>query len=580
MTKTPQFDKALDEYFAKLELDEKGGQWRTCRFSGEKFYVRPEDIEFYKKIGVPLPTLSPKERIRRKLAFFNSYHLFKITSAFSEKPIISHYPPNTPYKVYEHQVWFGGDEWSAEEYSRAYDSERGFFEQYKELQLAVPRPNLYVDPKSINSDYSNNSIDLKNCYLVFDAVMSEDCSYSLMVDRSRSCLESFTLINGNTCYEGFESMNLHNCRFAEYSRDSIDCSFIYDCRNCARCFGCTNLRNKQNYFFNEPLSKEAYDEKTKAINLGDLETVNQIKARYKELKGKAIRKENHNDFSINSMGDYLKHCKNCYACFYTAYGENIAYSIGSTKARDCYDLAGGIGTEFSYDTYGGVGNYGVKFSHKLTSCNNVEYSELLTNCHDCYGCIGLKNKSFCIFNKQFEEDDYWKTLDVIKTKMFEAGDYGEFFPPSLAPIPYNISYANSYAGYDDLEVAKRYGYRIEAIPETLYAVEGEVIDAQNLPKDIREVKDDILDKVIFDGKNNKKFRYIKSELDFYRKHGIPLPLEHYSARLAEKRKRFGSIALEFHERKCPKCGKMMQSSYAPDRPEIVYCEQCYNAEVV
>ena len=63
-TKTPQFDKALGEYFAKLELDEKGGQWRICRFSGEKFYVRPEDIEFYKKMRVPFPTLSPLERRR------------------------------------------------------------------------------------------------------------------------------------------------------------------------------------------------------------------------------------------------------------------------------------------------------------------------------------------------------------------------------------------------------------------------------------------------------------------------------------------------------------------------------------
>lgn len=56
MSKTPNFDKALNDYFSKLELDDKGGspprggQWRTCRFSGEKFYVRPE---------VP-PTCPPK----------------------------------------------------------------------------------------------------------------------------------------------------------------------------------------------------------------------------------------------------------------------------------------------------------------------------------------------------------------------------------------------------------------------------------------------------------------------------------------------------------------------------------------
>ena len=44
--KTPKFNKAMEKYFSELKLDEQGGQERICRVSGEKFYVRPEDIEF------------------------------------------------------------------------------------------------------------------------------------------------------------------------------------------------------------------------------------------------------------------------------------------------------------------------------------------------------------------------------------------------------------------------------------------------------------------------------------------------------------------------------------------------------
>ena len=29
----------------------------------------------------------------------------------------------------------------------------------------------------------------------------------------------------------------------------------------------------------------------------------------------------------------------------------------------------------------------------------------------------------------------------------------------------------------------------------------------------------------------------------------------------------------------PGCKNEFETSYAPDRPEIVYCEQCYNEEV-
>src|SRR3989304_5871716 len=94
-SKTPNFDRALDGYFSKLELDKKGGQWRVCRFSGEKFYVRPEDIKFYKKMRVPLPTMSPNERLRLLLSSWNSYFLFNSTSAFSGKKIVTQFPPNT-----------------------------------------------------------------------------------------------------------------------------------------------------------------------------------------------------------------------------------------------------------------------------------------------------------------------------------------------------------------------------------------------------------------------------------------------------------------------------------------------------
>src|SRR3989344_8670505 len=138
MSKTPKFDEGLDAYFSKLELDDNGGQWRTCCFSGERFYVRPEDIAFYKRIRVPLPTLSPHERARRKLGYVNLYNLFRITSAFSGKEIIASYPPNTPYPVYEHQVWNGGG-WNPLEHGVDYDPERKFFDQYKEFQHTVPR---------------------------------------------------------------------------------------------------------------------------------------------------------------------------------------------------------------------------------------------------------------------------------------------------------------------------------------------------------------------------------------------------------------------------------------------------------
>src|SRR3989344_8585346 len=110
-SQTPQFDKALHEYFNSLRADRTGGLWKTCRFSSRKFYVRPEDIAFYKKVRVPVPTLDPEERRRNRLASWNSFSLFKKISTHSRKKIISIYPQSSPFKVYEHHVWYS-DAWS------------------------------------------------------------------------------------------------------------------------------------------------------------------------------------------------------------------------------------------------------------------------------------------------------------------------------------------------------------------------------------------------------------------------------------------------------------------------------------
>ena len=579
ISQTPQFNKALDEYFADLALDEQGGQWRACRFSGEKFFARPDDIEFYKKARVPLPTLSPIERARRKVAFYNSYNLFKGTSAFSQKSLISEYPPNTFFKIYEHQIWFG-EGWEPFDYAVEYQPDKTFFEQFRELQLKTPRPNLRVDATNINSDFTNGAFRLKDCYLVFDTKGAENSAYGIAVDGSKNCFDCLFTYHSEQCYNCFEGSRLFRCFFAEHCRYCLESYFLFDCRDCDHCFMCANLRHKKYYFFNQQLTKEEYEAKIAKINLGERDALNFFLEKFAKLKSQAIYKENHNDRVIDCLGDYIQAAKNCYRCFYSVASENLAYSMGNFQLKDSYDVFGGLEGAFIYDSNGGVGNYGLKFSFAVKFSRNLEYCDNCSNCRDCFGCIGLKSKSFCILNKQYEENQYWQKLDEIKTKMFSDGQYGEFFPPDMALSPYNISVATSYQGFDDIEKAKQYGYIVQDIPEASQDTTRGAVEASALPKDIKDIQDDILDKVIFDEKNNKKFRYIKAELDFYRKNNLPLPLEHPSARLTEGRKKLGPITLNFYPRDCAKCGKKMQSVYQSNEPRLVYCEECYLKEVV
>lgn len=580
MDKILNFRRVLDEYFSKLELDEKGGQWRTCRFSGEKFYIRPEDVAFYEKIKVPLPTLSPAERLRRRMSFSPEYNLARVKSSFSGKTIVAAYPSGTPYKIWEHQAWFADDS-EPMKYGLEGNPGKSFFEQFHKLQIAVPRPNLNTDSSNINSEYTNNSVRLKNCYLAFDSLDSENLYYSGAI-QSRDCIDCLTF-NTEVGYMLTNCYRMWRCFFCEDVYDAIDSYFLYDCRDCQNCFMCSNLRHKKYYFFNQPLSKEEYERKIKEINLGNYEVFQEYFTEFQKLKNNAIRKENHNVQAVNSTGDYITNSRNCHHVSFSWNSDGVAYSNWFLGYRDSYDLSQGAGGELCYEfiSISTENNYGIKFSHMVNNSRNMEYCDLCYNCHDCFGCVGLKNKSFCVFNKQYAESDYIELVDKIKTAMLKSGEYGEFFPPGSSPLPYNFSIAAYYPDYSDFKFAEEIGYRFEDLKENLQeTVVLDVINSGNLPLDIKEVGDSILGKVILDEKNNKKFRLTRYELDFYRRYNMPLPRINPLNRMYPQLSDNYKMPFKLYERNCANCRKIISTAYSPEGPEKnIYCEECYKKEV-
>ncbi len=74
----------------------------------------------------------------------------------------------------------------------------------------------------------------------------------------------------------------------------------------------------------------------------------------------------------------------------------------------------------------------------------------------------------------------------------------------------------------------------------------------------------------------------------YRKMGIPIPKKCFACRrndrlaLRNPRKLWHRTCMcdkENHFHSTDKCEVEFETSYAPNRPEIVYCEKCYQQEV-
>ena len=103
--------------------------------------------------------------------------------------MFSTFPEVSPIKIMDRDAWWG-DGWDAMEYGRDYDASKSFFEQYKELLLAVPWPSRDIQ-RLVNSDYSNQASDLKNCYLFFNTGKCEDCLYGVASLHMRDSVDFY-----------------------------------------------------------------------------------------------------------------------------------------------------------------------------------------------------------------------------------------------------------------------------------------------------------------------------------------------------------------------------------------------------
>ena len=149
-------------------------------------------------------------------------------------------------------------------------------------------------------------------------------------------------------------------------------------------------------------------------------------------------------------------------------------------------------------------------------------------------------------------------------------EWGEFFPVALSPFGYNETLSHELRPLGREEVLKR-GWRW-CDYETKVTAE-KTIPASRLPDQIKDVPDDILDWAIECEVSGKPFKLARTELRFYREHNLPVPHRHPNQRHADRAQK--RTPHHLWSRQCANCAAPIETSYSPDRPEVVYCEKCY-----
>lgn len=539
----------------------------TCQQCAALFVVNEYEQAFLGKLQIPVPQLCFECGQKQRMIYRNSRALYNRKCDHSGEAIISIYSPDKPYKVYKSEYWFS-DQWDATNYGQAIDFSRPFFPQLKELQLKVPRLAL-LNFDAENSDYCNSSIGNKNCYLIFGGDHNQDSMFGSLSMHNESLVDADFCNQNKLCYMMGDCTNCYGCQFAFDSKSCTDCYFISDCSNCQNCLLCTNLHNTEYCINNTFVGKEAFGQAKQKLMQGSFSYQQQLLAQFQKIRENRQVKFTHTIACEDSSGDYLKGCKSCHNCFDSSDSEDLQNVVFATKVKDCFNSSMlGDNTELCYDIISTSNCYNSKYSFGVLNGHNVEYSDLVLDSHDMFGCVCTQRKQYCILNRQYSKDDYEQLRLKLIAHMKTTGEWGQFLPKDLSCFGYNETCAQEYYPITQQQAIKS-GFNWYDGDNT-NSYQG---PTTTIPDMIDQTPDTISREILTCNSCNKNYRVVTQELTFYRDNHIPLPRSCHNCRY-KLRQSFRNPR-KLYSCPCTRCAIVVQTTYAPDRPEKILCEECY-----
>lgn len=558
---------------------------KTCKTCTKQFEVTQEDLAFLDKVSpvfngqkysIPAPTHCPDCRLQRRLAYRNLRKIYNRKCDLTGKQIVSVFRPDSKFKTYYSKEW-DSDDFDATQYGRDFDFSRPFFEQFRELQLDVPKPHLSTIADSMkNSEYVNGAGNCINCYLSFSMSFAEEVHYSELMHYCKNCTDCFSLMKCEICYECLDSNNLYECFWCQDCQNCSSSYFLKDCIGCRDCFGCVNLRNKQYYIYNKKYTKEEYENFIKSLKFTE-KTIKEFKQNLRNLYLSLPHKYSTVSQIESSTGNYLTNVKDCFNCYTSGDSQNLKNCFQvRVGGKDSQDITyWGENIELCYEgCIIGRNSYNLLFSYEsYNNAYNLIYCDSCRGGKHLFGCVSLKRNEYCILNKQYSKEEYEKLVPKIIEHMKKTGEWGEFFPIKLSPFAYNESLANDYfpltkeqtlqEGFDWYDYDKKSFYDG---PE------------YTLPESIDEIDETICSKILKCEKTGRSYKIIPQEFEFYKKYGFPIPKicpdARHENRLSQR------TGWHLYSRSCQKCGVEVQSCFSENDPEVIYCEKCYLEDVI
>ncbi len=559
---------------------------RTCENCKNSFTVFPEDLSYYEKMGVQVPRFCVECRAQRRLVWRNERVFYKRSCDKCHKDMIAMFSKNKPYPVWCYECWWA-DDWDPCDYGREYDSNQPFFDQYKKLWEDVPKPAL-VSTRSVNCEYLNYAADNKDCYMIMESSNNESCTHCYWIQLSKDLVDCSYTQKVERSYESDDCYESYGLLYCKGCHSCADCRFLVDCRGCTNCIGCINLRQQSYCIFNEPYSKEEYEKKLASFRLDTHSGVEAFKKQFQEFIKDKPRKYAEIYMAVNSTGNYMTNVKNNRECFHSYDAEQNTYCVHAWRgAKDCMDgnTVGRVAEKIYNSLNTGLEVANVICGSMCWGSQFVEYCSNSPSSQHAFGCAGLRNKKYCILNKQYSKEEYEVLRATIVEKLKQEGVYGEFFPPAISAFGYNESSAMMEFPLSKEEALAK-GFQWEDAPRGTFGKETK--KWQEVPDSIQDVAFDPIQEIFVCTSCTKNYRIIAPEFSFYKKLSVPLPRlcpdcrheKRVAARGPNKLWKRKCMCKQENHSHTGTCSNEFETSYAPEKSEIIYCEDCYQKEVI
>lgn len=173
-------------------------------------------------------------------------------------------------------------------------------------------------------------------------------------------------------------------------------------------------------------------------------------SQFQKLKQDQPRSPTHStDLENSEYVTYSYRLKNSYFCFDTVDSQNCLFCYDSVRCTDSVDCDYCVECELLYDSVDAYQSYN---SIGLQYCARVYDSFYCQNCfdsHDLFGCVSLKQKQYCIYNRQFTKAAYFKEVKKLLTQpaqihLQKISELAKLYPlgPSYVSHSENSDYGN------------------------------------------------------------------------------------------------------------------------------------------